>query len=196
MSMEWKLIENPKDRDVLTYVGVYVTRWQPKWGKPTVGFVETEKVEGVPALTTTEIAGRIRQYAEIMQFRCRDGETAAKMRAFADRIEAGSPTQTDVSLPYEDAFPQPAPEQGRVKGPEVPTSEDMVSRDNPRLRGLLTSEKAAEILLTYCMGWFQRGAGCPHFRKCEAKSGARKPPIEAKFCHALWQLAQGEGDET
>jgi len=26
----------------LQYVGVYVTRWQPAWGQPTIGFVEAD----------------------------------------------------------------------------------------------------------------------------------------------------------
>jgi hypothetical protein len=92
MSIEWKLVENPTDGDVLTYVGVYVTCWKPEWGKPTVGFVETEKIESTkptrptPALSPAEIAKQIREWAE--KIHCSDVAVYDAMRAFADRIEA------------------------------------------------------------------------------------------------------------
>ena len=29
-----------KDGEKVQYVGVYITRWQPEWGTPSVGFTE------------------------------------------------------------------------------------------------------------------------------------------------------------
>jgi hypothetical protein len=31
-----------KEGSPVQYVGVYVTRWQPEWGEPQVGFVESD----------------------------------------------------------------------------------------------------------------------------------------------------------
>ena len=37
-------MEDYKD-EPLQYVGVYVLRWRPEWGEPTVGFVEDDATE-------------------------------------------------------------------------------------------------------------------------------------------------------
>jgi len=37
-------MEHYKD-EPLQYVGVYVLRWRPEWGEPTVGFVEDDSTE-------------------------------------------------------------------------------------------------------------------------------------------------------
>jgi len=34
-----------KDGELVQFVGVYVTRWQPEWGQPSVGFVEVDENE-------------------------------------------------------------------------------------------------------------------------------------------------------
>lgn len=50
----YKRVE-PTEGTVLQFVGVYVTRWQPEWGEPTVGFVGDDELqaaarEAVPQL--------------------------------------------------------------------------------------------------------------------------------------------------
>ena len=40
--MSYKIIHNPKEGELLQYIGVYVTKWQPSWGELTVGFVEND----------------------------------------------------------------------------------------------------------------------------------------------------------
>lgn len=55
--MLYQFVE-PKDGNELQYVGVYVMRWNPSWGEPTVGFREADTEQmierimaGVQALT-------------------------------------------------------------------------------------------------------------------------------------------------
>lgn len=38
----YRMIENPKDGDKVQYLGVYVLKWRPEWGKPDAAFVEAE----------------------------------------------------------------------------------------------------------------------------------------------------------
>lgn len=40
--MSWKLIHEPKDGDLVVYVGCHAVDWRPEYGKPTVAFVEDE----------------------------------------------------------------------------------------------------------------------------------------------------------
>ena len=51
----FKAIEmsNYKD-EPLKYVGVYVLRWRPEWGEPTVGFVDDDDKEDELAAITAE----------------------------------------------------------------------------------------------------------------------------------------------
>ena len=37
--MSYKIIDPLKDGNKVQYVGVYVLRWKPEWGIPSVGFV-------------------------------------------------------------------------------------------------------------------------------------------------------------
>lgn len=40
--MGYRIISPLKDGDEVQYVGVYVLRWRPEWGTPTVGFVHQD----------------------------------------------------------------------------------------------------------------------------------------------------------
>lgn len=38
----YRAIDNPPEGTPLQFVGVYITRWRPEWGEPTIGFIEAE----------------------------------------------------------------------------------------------------------------------------------------------------------
>ena len=38
----YKLIKNPKEGELIQYLGVYVTKWQSHMGTPQVAFVEND----------------------------------------------------------------------------------------------------------------------------------------------------------
>jgi hypothetical protein len=38
----YRKIENPEEGELVQYLGMYVTRWQPYMGEPTVAFVEND----------------------------------------------------------------------------------------------------------------------------------------------------------
>jgi hypothetical protein len=40
----FKVVE-PKEGVDVQFVGVYVLRWNPEWGEPTVGFIEVDESE-------------------------------------------------------------------------------------------------------------------------------------------------------
>ena len=45
LESSWRLIPNPKEGESVVYLGVYVTRWRPEYGEPTVGFVRNDAEE-------------------------------------------------------------------------------------------------------------------------------------------------------
>lgn len=140
---------------------------------------------------------------------------AQDMRAFADRLETegklaaiesvagmltageaamieAEPTTSTLAesrLPYEGVFPQPEIERGRGKGPDVPAADGIVSRDNPRLRDLLTPNYATYLLDRICDGqssppWSDcMNGGCD---QCDGPGMENCHP----FCDALQKLAE------
>lgn len=51
--MSWKMIDMKDYKDEpLQFVGVYVLRWQPQWGTPSVGFVEEDESDELSILRT------------------------------------------------------------------------------------------------------------------------------------------------
>ena len=38
----YKKIDNPQEGELVQYLGVYVTKWNPTMGEPDIGFVEVE----------------------------------------------------------------------------------------------------------------------------------------------------------
>lgn len=39
----WRLIPEPKDGDLVVYVGVHAVDWRPEFGKPTVAFAQNDE---------------------------------------------------------------------------------------------------------------------------------------------------------
>lgn len=63
-----------KEGELVQYVGVYVTRWQPEWGQPSIGFVEIDKTEQANAADeykTCEYCGEKDSTVKILCGRCR-----------------------------------------------------------------------------------------------------------------------------
>lgn len=154
-----------------------------------------------PILSAAEIVARIRQYAEVMEFRCRDVETAAQIRAFADRVEAEAK--------------EPAPEICSVCGLNFGHALAGICQgcrgrilfppSSPTLRELVKPVEAAIALQRLCQWEF-----CAQYHPvpyCNINAldvtietgRLVEPPTgiveKCKLCHALYDLAQkGKAD--
>lgn len=42
MTHKWKMIQDPQEGELVTFLGVHALRWRPEWGEPTVAFVDEE----------------------------------------------------------------------------------------------------------------------------------------------------------
>lgn len=40
----YRMIEEPKEGEIVQFLGVYVTRWRTEWGEPTVGFIDSREM--------------------------------------------------------------------------------------------------------------------------------------------------------
>jgi hypothetical protein len=45
LESSWKLIPNPKEGELVVYVGVHAVQWRPDYGEPTVAFVQHEELK-------------------------------------------------------------------------------------------------------------------------------------------------------
>ena len=77
-------MEHYKD-EPLQYVGIYILRWRPEWGEPTVGFVEDDSTE--ERIARLEAVAEAAQKAEKeLRRKLRDGETLHELRYRAQQI--------------------------------------------------------------------------------------------------------------